>query len=458
MKKVMIGLLVVVVLSAGGYWGYLEYLAPQNEETDTAVSVTDITTSRAEDETISAEGRIVPLRDVLLAFEISGPVSELLVKSGDIVQMGDPLIRLDATQLENKRRQAEIGLAQAEAALLVAEQQLLLAQAAVDEAGVGVTAAAAQRDLIIAEPSAEQIGLAENGIAQADAGLLQAQANQSLVVQGANASQIRTAEAQLNAAIAQRRPIRDAYDQILRLEITGEAEEQARSQLVAAEASVIAAQAALDTLNSGATFAQRQAAADGVAFAEQQQAIAQAQLDLLQAGAKLEAVAVAELGIDQATQGMIGAATAVTQAEAAVVVAETAVVQAEVALFAAETALTRATINAPFTGTVADLFVETGEIVQMGLPVLMLADFSEWQVETTDLTELDVVDLAVGQEVEIQVDALPNQALMGVVEAVGTIAGETRGDVTYAVTVSLTDEAMDLPLRWGMTVLVEVDA
>ena len=43
---------------------------------------------------VTAEGRIVPLSSVRLAFQASGSVQEILVSSGDSVSAGDVLIRL----------------------------------------------------------------------------------------------------------------------------------------------------------------------------------------------------------------------------------------------------------------------------------------------------------------------------------------------------------------------------
>jgi len=118
--------------------------------------------------------------------------------------------------------------------------------------------------------------------------------------------------------------------------------------------------------------------------------------------------------------------------------------------------LSRASLTAPFGGTIADVNVEVGEIVAMSQPIVTLADFSGWLVETTDLTELDIVNVKVGLPVDVNVDALPDEVLHGTVSDIATVSTLTRGDVTYRVTIDL-DEATEFPLRWGMTVFVDVD-
>jgi multidrug resistance efflux pump len=87
--------------------------------------------------------------------------------------------------------------------------------------------------------------------------------------------------------------------------------------------------------------------------------------------------------------------------------------------------------------------------------VLTLATLDQLQAVTKDLTELDVVRVEAGQAVAVSVDAMPDEALAGVVREIALQPGDYRGDVVYAVTVDLTDAA-DLPLYWGMTALVEI--
>jgi len=100
--------------------------------------------------------------------------------------------------------------------------------------------------------------------------------------------------------------------------------------------------------------------------------------------------------------------------------------------------------------------VELGQVVSPGVAVLTLADLSGWLVETTDLTELDVVAVAAGLPATVKIDAIPNETLTGKVTDIAAVSSLNRGDVTYSVTIAL-DEASDLPLRWGMTAFVTVD-
>ena len=126
---------------------------------------------------------------------------------------------------------------------------------------------------------------------------------------------------------------------------------------------------------------------------------------------------------------------------------------AQVALEAARLALTNSEIVAPFSGQIADMQITQGEWVEANQPVIVLADLERWEVETDDLTELDVPAVRLGQAVTVRLDALPELELKGRVEAIKDLSEEKRGDVTYTVTILLDD--VDPRLRWGMTVAVE---
>ncbi len=212
----------------------------------------------------------------------------------------------------------------------------------------------------------------------------------------------------------------------------------------------------LSELRAGPTGAQTVAANSGIGVAASQREAAQAQLDLLVADVRPEQLALYEIGVQEAEAAVTQAAAAVSQAEAAVQQAQAGVAQAGAGREAAKLALERMTLKAPFTGIVAGINVEQGEIVAPGLPVVQLADFSSWLVETTDLTELDIVAVVIGQQVEARLVAVPVQALKGEVIGIASLSELTRGDVTYRVTIALT-ETRGLPLRWGMTAFVDID-
>lgn len=408
--RIILGAIACVLAVGLGYLGYQRYLAPLPETPAPQASppVTAAEAASAGPDVVSAEGVIVPVRHVELAFRAGGRVSEVLVVPGETVEAGEVLARLEDDDLQ-------AAVAQAEAALEAAQAQLALLKA---------------------RPRAEEIAVAEEQIKVAQAALSQAAAQRDQK-SGTTEAEIAAAQAQVAAAEVEQWVAREAHDQTLKCytrpdssevcPALGTLEEQARYALHAANESLAAAQARLAQAQ-GSAGAQTRSANAGVRSAEAQRDVAQAQLDLLQAGASREEVAAAEASVRQA----------------------------KAALEATRVALAETELRAPFAGIAADVTLEVGEIVAPGVPLAIVADFSAWQVETDDLSEMDVVQIRAGQKVEVRVDALPDQSFHGQVVEVALVSELKQGDVTYVVSIEL-DDVGDAPVRWGMTTLVEIE-
>jgi HlyD family secretion protein len=123
---------------------------------------------------------------------------------------------------------------------------------------------------------------------------------------------------------------------------------------------------------------------------------------------------------------------------------------AEASLSAAHTALENYTLKAPYAGTVTDIYPELGQFAGPESMAALLADISHFKIETSDLTELEVVKISQGQTVEIIPDALPDLLIIGKVDQISQSFTTQAGDIIYTVTISL-DEG-NPALRWGMTV------
>ncbi len=116
--------------------------------------------------------------------------------------------------------------------------------------------------------------------------------------------------------------------------------------------------------------------------------------------------------------------------------------------------LSRAKLVAPFAGSVASLDLKVGEQVAVGTPVLRLADISNWQVETTDLTEINVVNVKEGDPVTVTFDAIPGMEVTGKVATVKGFGDNKQGDIVYTLVVKL--DKQDERLRWNMTAKVSI--
>lgn len=118
-------------------------------------------------------------------------------------------------------------------------------------------------------------------------------------------------------------------------------------------------------------------------------------------------------------------------------------------------ALANAEVRTPFSGAITNLDLKVGEYAASGQPVMTIADLSNWVVKTTDLTEIDVVNVSEGQPVTMTLDAIPDVTLRGNVLSIGQDYSEKQGDIVYEVTILLTDK--NPAMRWGMTAEVKFE-
>jgi len=401
----LIALTILVLLT-----GTLADCAPgEGDESETETEI--VTVQRGSLTTgTTATGSVLPGAEVTLSFEVSGQVSDVLVQVGARVTKDQALAQLDTSDLELQVRSAEASLASAQA----------------------------QLDQLKAGPQPEEVAAAEANLAASQAALTAAAAERQRVQAGALDAEIAAAEAQVASALSQQKSAQITHDNTMECHrITmpdgsrkkvcpglGDPEEQARFNLHAADVALEAAQAQLEALQDSADFQVRALWANEARALGQRDA-AQAQLDLLLAGATDAQTAAAEANVDQA----------------------------QVALDSARLARERATLRAPFDSVVSRVDVEVGEFVGPQTPVITLVDDSTFRVEA-DVDEADIGWVELGQEVQITLDAFPGHGLSGRVTAIAPSARYDLGIVSYLVTIEITKT--DLPLRGGMTANTEI--
>jgi len=366
--------------------------ADQGEETATPEMAVDFVP------VVSVTGEVVPAKWTNLSIQRGGTVVEVLVEPGDEVAAGDVLVRLDSTD-------AQLTAQQAEAALEAAQAQLALLKAA---------------------PRSQEIDVLQEQVESADAALSQATAQRNQLTAGATEAEIAAAETEVAVAEAERKQAQIRYDEIQGKKVEDWVETESILRLRAAEQALEAAQVALAQVRRGSGARVREADAAVQAAAARRDG-AQAQLGLLRAGATAQEVAVVQAGVTQA----------------------------QVELDAAQAALERCELHAPFGGTIGAVNVREEELVAPGDSLVTLGDLSTLQVETTDLDEIDVARVAVGQEVVITFDALPEQVFTGRVTRLSPMAKPGTGGVNYTVVIEL--DELDPAIRWGMTAFVDIE-
>lgn len=115
----------------------------------------------------------------------------------------------------------------------------------------------------------------------------------------------------------------------------------------------------------------------------------------------------------------------------------------------------QSTLVAPFDGTIVEVNIAPAETVTPGQVLILLADFSTFQIETTDLSERDVTKIEIGQTAAIFIEAL-NGEFTGTVTNISLVSSTLGGDVVYAVTLDFDNQPDGL--RWGMSADVEIKA
>ncbi len=385
---------------------------------------------------VSAEAFVVPVQEADLAFEVGGRVVSVAVQEGDVIEQGQVLAELDNATQKANLAQAEASLASAQASLNDVKAGATAEQVAQIEAAIAQ--AEAQLAELLAGPTPEDI-------AQAEARVETARASLAKVLAGTRDEDIQAVASRLLQTEAQVREAQADYDANVygdpdRLGPFGLALEQATLSYEAAKAEydkalngatqediaitraqLFEAEAALDKAVAGAT-------AEQIAQAQAAVAQAEAQLAELKAGATTEKIAVAEAGVQTA--------------------------QAGINLVDVELAKTQ--LTAPFDGVVGLLNLNAGEMVTPGAPVMFVGDASRWQIETDDLTEIDIVSVKEGAAVTISVDALPDLEFEGVVSRITPKSVTKAGDVTFTVLLDITSGDTSA-LRWGMTTFVDIE-
>jgi HlyD family secretion protein len=140
--------------------------------------------------------------------------------------------------------------------------------------------------------------------------------------------------------------------------------------------------------------------------------------------------------------------------------------QAQASLDQTNDDLKKTTIYAPMDGTISQLLVEAGERVLgtaqfQGTQVMTVADLSRMEARV-DVGENDIVLISIGDTVRIEVDAIPDKKLLGLVYEIGNSA-TTRGlgtqeEVTnFQIKIRIADNEPRLRPGMSMNATIETE-
>ncbi len=343
----------------------------------------------------AAEAKVIPIRYSTLSFAATGKVAAVLAPEGSQVKAGDPIARLDGTET-------------ASAAITAADLEVASAQKALDDLIEKSRIASADAEMAVALASQELKDAKED--------------RDDLNYQRVNQFMLENIQAQLTMA---EKAVEDAEETYSFVQDKPEDDaDRARALAYLSQARL-----ARDQVKRNLEYAEGPPTAQDIAEADARVSKAEAALEDAQRTFERRKTGPDPRDLD---------------------LAEAALSNAKAQSEAARSALADLELSAPFDGTIIVNNLEVGEIASPGQ--VMIGDTRAWQVETTDLKEVDIVGIEPGMRVKVTFDAIPDLAIEGTVNRVKGYGITVRGDNTYTVTIDL--QQSDPRLLWNMTARV----
>lgn len=386
---------------------------------------------------VSASGKIALGEIHYVALGVEGTIARIHVKVGDRVQAGDALLAVDTVELERAVRRAELTVQARVNQLEKLREESDVAQLAV-----------AQADLAGALENLAKVraGPTNSEIAAARSSLSAAQARYNDLVSGPTPERLTQLAADLHRKEIALAEAQREYDAVAWRNDVGRTSQASTLQQATidyeasaaayAESVLPATQAELQSAMSDIQNAQVKldellatpSPAD-IASAEAQVAQAQSNLTSLEAGADAADLRDAQINLDSALVDLQEAYAKLAQAE----------------------------VSAPIDGVVLTLDAEIGRQGSRGAVVAALADVTRLEL-TIGVSEVDISQVAVGQQAAISIDALPGRTFAGTVTTVAPINDESATLVNYPVTITLDDDQLLAGVLPGMTAVAVLDA
>lgn len=402
---------------------------------------------------ITANGVLLPYRQVRLVSDVGGFVESIPVVIGARAQAGETLVSLDSSEAQVALQLAQTQLAAAQAnynlvaASLPAEQQ-----AAVAAASLELTAAQQALDAIyqnadiVAAQALQALVAAEKEVADAQHRLesLQMDADQAYI-DAAHADMI-LAKAQLEKAEEAFEPWKNKREDSLNRAVFQSKLAQAQQVYAAA----VRNYNSLFAIQDGNPIAQAEA---DLVLAQAKLASTQDTYERLKEGPDPVGVALAEFRVENA-RAQLDLAMSANPTSEKLALAQADVDTAKLNLVLAQAKLGKMTITAPMDGVISAIQLNEGESAVPGGVVIELLDTSNWLLETKNVGELQIGRVELGQQVRARVNAFQNETLEGHVIAISPDAVVQQGDTTYTLVIEL--ESTELNLRPGMTARVEI--
>lgn len=346
----------------------------------------------AMEQTSAVVGTIKPLLKSTLSSKVTGRVTDISVREGDVVQAGQMLVSIDSRELAS--------------ALIVAR-----ANDGASQAGIGSAVTAAD---IEARTSQARLEAARSQVEQAKASMAAAEARRDQALNGPRSQELIQASIAVRQAESSMKLAKIELDRVTKLVTAG----------------AIAGRQ-LDVAQNQFELAKGQY--DAAVQSEQ----------MAKEGTRREEIRAAEQAVAEAKAGLAQAKTLVIQAEAAALqvkvrkqdikVAKAQKDQTSAAVKAAEVSLSYGAVTAPFSGRIVERWVDPGTMATPGAPLVTI-EGGEYRLEAV-VPEALLPKLKKGERLAIRVDALPSETFRGQVAEI--VPQGDSSSHTFLVRVSL---------------------
>jgi len=379
----------------------------------TAAAPETFTVKRADvNQTIDISGNVDASQSKNLSLPASGKVLKS-VEKGDFLKKGDVLIEID-------NRKTKLLVSQAQENIKIAESSLALAKInyknALDANHIAIQVAKENNNL------SEQ--LKENAFKS----LENTNGLGSASIQSAQTA-LTNAQNSYNAAINQAKVALDEANYQLNVARNNNLPNVTLSQYEAAAAN---AQAAYNTAVNNAT-ASINSAAEAVATSE-----AQAKLNSENAeGAYKQALINQSITYWNTLGSLEQAQKQISATLESINTAQEQVNLAKINLDIASLELENSVILMPFDGLVQSVNFKEGEYLSPGVTAVSVIS-NDFLIKA-DVEETDIGKVKIGQDVDISLDAFPNEKIKGKVQKISPISKNTAGVISFQITVKPID-------------------
>jgi RND family efflux transporter MFP subunit len=380
-------------------------------------------------ETVSVTGNTTPIQSVSLGFQNTGTIAAVYHNLGDTVTQGQVIARLDTATNAASIQEAQAAVDQQNASLASLEQGTLPQQIALDQAAVTndqtALANAIQSTYIQVQDAVQNkiypffntvnankepvtLNSSYDNLFNSISQIISPWGTEvNTATSGSSVTLAQSSDTYLSSLI----PLIDQVSaavttQTSNSNYSADTIQTLQSQITAARLTITSSKTSIDTAEAALTTAQ-------------------GTLSLAQAGATPDAIAAQQAQVEQA----------------------------QASLANAEAVLQSSEIVAPISGILTQQDAKVGQLATVGTPLVSVLGANGFEVDA-GVSETDVGKLAVGDPVNMTLDAFPNETFAGSVFYIAPAETDTQGVITYLVKVSF--DKPDPRIKSGLTANLDI--